>query len=34
MIIFALEWVESGIMRRTEDVEKYLEIPVIGSIPN
>jgi capsular polysaccharide biosynthesis protein len=34
MIIFALEWVESGIMRRTEDVEKYLDIPVIGSIPN
>ena len=34
MIIFVLEWVESGIVRRTEDVEKYLEIPVIGSIPN
>lgn len=34
IIIFVLEWVESGIVRRTEDVEKYLEIPVIGSIPN
>ncbi|MCB8944217.1 MAG: hypothetical protein H6658_10725 [Ardenticatenaceae bacterium] len=34
IIIFVLEWIESGIMRRTEDVEKYLDIPVIGSIPN
>lgn len=34
MVIFVLEWVESGIMRRSEDVEKYLEIPVIGRIPS
>ena len=34
IIVFALEWVESGIVRRTEDVERYLDIPVIGSIPN
>ncbi|MCA9875259.1 MAG: hypothetical protein H6659_17080 [Ardenticatenaceae bacterium] len=34
LIVFALEWYESGIMRRTEDVERYLDIPVIGSIPN
>lgn len=34
ILIFALEWVESGIMRRSEDVERYLNIPVIGSIPN
>ncbi len=34
MIVFVLEWVESGIVRRTEDVERYLDIPVIGSIPN
>ena len=34
IIIFVLEWIESGIVRRTEDVEKYLDIPVIGSIPN
>lgn len=33
IVIFALEWVESGIVRRTEDVERFLEIPVIGSIP-
>lgn len=34
MLIFALEWYESGIMRRPEDVERYLDMPVIGSIPN
>ncbi len=34
IIIFVLEWIESGIVRRREDVEKYLDIPVIGSIPN
>ncbi|MEM9776318.1 MAG: Wzz/FepE/Etk N-terminal domain-containing protein [Chloroflexota bacterium] len=33
IIIFLLEWIDSGILRRKEDVEKYLEIPVIGSIP-
>lgn len=33
LLIFALEWIESGIMRRSEDVERYLDIPVIGSIP-
>ena len=34
IIVFVLEWIESGIVRRREDVEKYLDIPVIGSIPN
>ena len=34
IVVFALEWIESGVMRRTEDVERYLDIPVIGSIPN
>lgn len=34
IIIFALEWFESGVMRRSEDIEKYLELPVIGQIPN
>lgn len=33
IVIFLLEWIDSGILRRKEDVEKYLEIPVIGSIP-
>jgi capsular polysaccharide biosynthesis protein len=34
ILIFLLEWIESGIVRRSEDVERYLEIPVIGTIPN
>lgn len=33
VVIFILEWIESGVVRRAEDVERYLEIPVIGSIP-
>lgn len=33
ILIFLLEWLESGTMQRSEDVERYLEIPVIGSIP-
>lgn len=31
--IFVLEWMESGTVHRPDDVERYLEIPVIGSIP-
>ncbi|MCA9933895.1 MAG: hypothetical protein H6662_01535 [Ardenticatenaceae bacterium] len=31
--IFILEWIESGVVRRSEDIERYLDIPVIGSIP-
>lgn len=31
--ILILEWLESGILRRPEDVERYLDIPVIGRIP-
>jgi capsular polysaccharide biosynthesis protein len=34
IIIFVLEWIESGIVRRPEDVERYLDLPVIGAIPN
>lgn len=33
MVVLLLEWVESGIIRRNEDVEKYLDMPVIGTIP-
>jgi capsular polysaccharide biosynthesis protein len=33
MVIFALEWIESGVVRRPIDVERYLEISVIGTIP-
>jgi len=32
--IFFLEWLSSGVLHRTEDVERYLEIPVVGTIPN
>jgi len=34
ILILALEWFESGVVRRTEDIERFLEIPVIGIIPN
>lgn len=34
VVIFVLEWIESGILRRPEDVERYLEIPVVGRIPH
>ncbi len=34
IVIFVLEWIESGVLRRSEDVERFLDIPVIGSIPN
>ena len=34
IVVFFLEWIESGVVRRTEDVERYLEIPVIGTIPS
>ena len=34
IVIFLLEWVESGIVRRPEDVERYLNVPVVGTIPD
>ena len=34
IIVFVLEWIESGVVRRSEDIERFLDIPVIGSIPN
>ncbi|MFK7801614.1 MAG: YveK family protein [Anaerolineae bacterium] len=33
ILIFLLEWIDSGILRRKEDIEKHLDMPVIGSIP-
>lgn len=33
VLIFLLEWLESGVVRRAEDIERYLDVPVIGSIP-
>lgn len=32
--IFILEWIESGVMRRPEDIERYLELPLLGTIPS
>lgn len=32
-LVFLLEWLASGVMRRSEDVERYLNVPVIGVIP-
>lgn len=34
VVVFVLEWIESGIVRRPEDVERYLDIPVVGTIPH
>lgn len=33
ILVFILEWIESGVIRRTEDIERYLDLPVIGTIP-
>ncbi len=33
IIVFALEWLESDIVRTTEDVERYIGVTVLGSIP-
>jgi len=33
VIIFFLEWVESGIIHTADDVERYLELSTLGAIP-
>ncbi|MFQ3567131.1 MAG: Wzz/FepE/Etk N-terminal domain-containing protein [Aggregatilineales bacterium] len=33
VIVFALEYIESSIVRRREDIERSLELPVLASIP-
>lgn len=33
LVVFLLEWVESGVVRRPDDIEHALDIPVIGTIP-
>lgn len=33
VVVFLIEWLESGILRRPEDIERHLDIPVIGRIP-
>ncbi|NDJ53170.1 MAG: hypothetical protein GYB68_08820 [Chloroflexi bacterium] len=32
-IIFLLEFIESGIIRSTQDIDRFLSLPVIGAIP-
>jgi len=32
-IVFVLEYIESGIIRSPEDVDRYLGMPVLGAIP-
>lgn len=31
--IFVIEWIQSGVVHRAEDVERYLDLPVVGTIP-
>jgi capsular polysaccharide biosynthesis protein len=33
VIVFVLEYLESSIVRRREDVERSLELPVLANIP-
>ena len=33
LIVFALEWLESDIMRTAEDVERHIGVTVLGAIP-
>lgn len=33
VIVFVLEWIESGVVRRPEDVERYLGVSLLGAIP-
>ncbi|MCC7448583.1 MAG: hypothetical protein IT324_14280 [Anaerolineae bacterium] len=32
--IFALEFLDSNVVRRPNDVERYLQLPVLGNLPN
>lgn len=33
VVVFALEWIESGVVRRPEDVDRYLDVALLGAIP-
>jgi len=33
VIVFVLEWIESGVMRRPEDIDRYLGLSLVGAIP-
>lgn len=32
-VVFVLEFIESGVIRSPEDVERYLDLPMLGAIP-
>jgi len=32
--VFALEFLDSNVVRRSNDVERYLQLPVLGNLPN
>ena len=32
-VVFALEYLESNVVRRKEDIERFLELPVLAAIP-
>jgi capsular polysaccharide biosynthesis protein len=34
VIIFFLEWLEAGIIRTPEDLERQLDLTVVGAIPS
>jgi len=34
LVVAALEWVESGVVRSSADVERKLNLPVLGTIPS
>jgi capsular polysaccharide biosynthesis protein len=33
VVVFTLEWIESGVVRRPEDVDRYLDLALLGAIP-
>ncbi len=33
LVVFVLEWLESDIIRTTDDIERYIGVTVLGSIP-
>jgi capsular polysaccharide biosynthesis protein len=33
VITFALEWIESGVVRRPDDIDRFLGLPLLGTIP-
>ena len=33
VVIFFLEWLEAGVVRTPQDVERQLDLPVLGAVP-